>query len=72
MKINKFKNENGSVTLFVLISLLFFLAVGVSVFVTTMNSSTNQKKELKKIQSQYNNAGDLNVVYEKQREKLNK
>lgn len=66
----KAKDEYGSITLFVLIAMLFFLGVTISLFTTTMNSSTAQQKDIKKIQSEYNNAQDLNIIYEQQRDKF--
>ncbi len=65
----KLKNERGSVTLFVLIAMLFFLTVGIIIFITNMNSSTSQQRDVKRIQSEYNNVGDLDKIYEEQKDK---
>ena len=62
------KNEKGSVTVFVLIAMLFFLTVGLIIFISNMNDSANQKKDYSKIQKDYNNvsSGNLNTIYDEQ------
>ena len=65
----KLAGEKGSVTLFVLIAMLFFLTIGVVIFITNMNNSSSQQRDVKKIQSQYNNVGDLDEVYEEQKDR---
>ena len=53
MKNKIYKKEKGSITLFVLISLLFFLIVGMSLYISISNKSVAQTAEILKIQSQY-------------------
>ena len=62
------KNEKGSVTLFVLIAMLFFLTIGLIVFISNMNSSSNQKKDVSKIQKDYDNvtSSNLDTEYDEQ------
>ena len=67
----KIKEEKGSITLFVLVAMLFFLAVGITIFSNTMNAKTVQEKNYKTIQKQYNNMGDLNEIYRNQKVKAN-
>ena len=54
-------NERGSVTLFVLIAMLFFLMIGIIIFISTMNSSTTQNKNVKKIIDDYNNVDTVTL-----------
>ena len=63
-------NERGSVTLFVLIAMIFFLTVGIAVYITNMNSSISQQREVGKIQNEYQDGGSPEDVYEQQKEKL--
>ena len=66
----KLKNERGSVTLFVLIAMLFFLIVGLIIFMSNMNNSTSQQRDVKKIQSEYNvNTSELDEIYNEQEKK---
>ena len=65
------RGEQGSVTLFVLIAMIFFLTVGVAVYISNVNNSSSQQRDVKKIQSEYNDTGDVNKVYEEQKDRLN-
>ena len=65
------RGEQGSVTLFVLIAMIFFLTVGVAVYISNVNNSSSQQRDVKKIQSEYNDTGDVNKVYEDQKDRLN-
>ena len=67
------KNEKGSVTLFVLIAMLFLLTVGLIIFITNVNSDTAQRKDRKKIQEEYNNSANsanLDNTYNEQEAKV--
>ena len=66
-KFNK-KGERGSVTIFVLIAMLFFLIVGIMLFTSNMNTQTSQKRDVAKIQNEYGKT-DLDQVYEKEKQK---
>ena len=59
-KFNK-KGERGSVTIFVLIAMLFFLIVGIMLFTSNMNTQTSQKRDVAKIQNEYGKT-DLDQV----------
>lgn len=60
------KNERGSVTLFVLIAMIFFLTAGIAIYIANVNSGMSQQKDVKKIQSEYDDTGDLDTVYDEQ------
>ena len=47
------KNEKGSITLFVVVSILFFLIVVFSMFMTSSNKSRIQTSEIDKIKEEY-------------------
>ena len=50
----KFKGQKGSVTLFVLISIIFFLIVLISIYISSGNKEQSQVSEIKAIQEEYN------------------
>lgn len=49
------KNESGSITLFVLIGLLFFTIVSVNVYTNNSNKIQSQQRELSKTRSGISN-----------------
>ena len=59
----KLKNENGSITLFVLVSMLFFIIVLMGIFVNTNNKIQKQEKEIQQIQKSYQKE-DINFLYQ--------
>ena len=63
MKIkSKIKEQTGSITLFVLTSMLFFVIVVVAVYVNTNYKAQAQQRELEKIQQTYQKE-DINDIY---------
>lgn len=64
--------ERGSVTLFVLIAMIFFLTVGIAVLISSMNNNIAQKRDVKKIQNEYSNLGNPGQIYEEQKEKASR
>ncbi|MCI8640883.1 MAG: hypothetical protein HFJ59_03305 [Clostridia bacterium] len=56
------KDEKGSVTLYVIISMMFFLIVVVGIYVSSNNKVQNQQKEIEKIQESYE-IKDINTLY---------
>ena len=50
---NKLKNEKGSITIFVLSSMIFFLVILLSIYMSNMNKKTNINKDIKKIKEEY-------------------
>ena len=64
----KFKEQKGSITLFVLLSILFFIVVLVGLYINSSNKIQKQQREIEKIKNQYEtqNVNDLyNKIYEK-------
>ncbi len=59
----KLKKENGSITLFVLVSMLFFIIVLMGIFVNTNNKIQKQEKEIQQIQKSYQKE-DINSLYQ--------
>lgn len=60
----KIKKEQGSVTLFVLVSMIFFMFVLVGMYVNTSNKVAKQEREVNKIQQSYEQV-DVNDIYNK-------
>lgn len=48
------KNENGSITLFVLIAMIFVLIIVCTIYITKQNELLEQEKEINEIQESYN------------------
>jgi len=73
IKLNqKHKGEKGSVTLFVLIAMLFFLIIGMMIFIINMNAETSQKRDVEKIKSEYrSNTNDtyLDTMYQEAKQR---
>ena len=60
----KIKKEQGSVTLFVLVSMIFFMFVLVGMYVNTSNKVAKQEREVNKIQQSYEQV-NINDIYNK-------
>ncbi len=58
---NKISNSKGSITLFVLISVLFFLVVVSGIYIGVSNRTQKQERDIQKIQQVYEkeNVDDL-------------
>ena len=58
---NKISNSKGSITLFVLISVLFFLVVVSGIYIGVSNKTQKQESDIQKIQQVYEkeNVDDL-------------
>ena len=64
-KQNKFFSEKGSVTLFVLIAILFFLLISLNVYSSNKNKIMAQKAEIQAIEENYNKDLDkMDEIYE--------
>ena len=57
----KVKDEKGSITLFVVVSMLFLMLMLVSIFVSNSNKLNAQEKQIKIIKKQYDE--DMELVY---------
>ncbi len=69
----KLKEENGSITLFVLMSIMFFVIVLMGLYINSSYKIQKQQKDLEQIQKSYNqqNIDDLyNKTYEKYKNNL--
>lgn len=67
---NKLKSEKGSITIFVLTSMFFFLVILLSIYMNNVNKNSNINKDIKSIEEQYNvTEDDLEKAYQ---EKVNK
>ena len=60
---SKIKEQKGSITLFVLMSMLFFVIVVVAVYVNTNYKAQAQQREIEKIQQTYEK-DDINEIYQ--------
>lgn len=56
------KNEKGSITLFVVISIMFMLIIVLSLYVSSSNKIQSQERELEKIQQSYKTE-DIDELY---------
>lgn len=59
---NNFKNQEGSITIFVLTAMLLFLVVIAGVFVFYSNNVNDQQRAVSRIQNQYS-ADNIDQVY---------
>ena len=64
MNRKRLKNEKGSITLYVLISMFFFIIVVFGIYFNTNSKMQKQNKEIEQIQKQYEKE-NINDVYEK-------
>lgn len=60
---SKLKNEKGSITAFVLASILFFIVVFIGVYVNSSNKIQKQHKDIRKVQQSYD-IENVNELYE--------
>ncbi len=59
-----FHKENGSITLFILLAILFFLIVIFSIFVASSNKQQSQNSEIDKIKKEYaQSVHDIDQIY---------
>ena len=52
-KFKRFRKERGSITLFVLLAILFFIIIAYAIYANTANSVAGQNREIKAIQEHY-------------------
>lgn len=64
------RNEKGSVTLFVLVAMLFFIIVVISVYSNIKNKELVQAKNLEKIKYEYEKYTDMEAMDNKYEEIL--
>lgn len=64
MKKKFFRKENGAITLFVLLAMLFFLIVIFSVFISTSNKKQSQISEIDEIKKEYEQSvNNIDAIY---------
>ena len=68
MNRKRLKNEKGSITLYVLISMFFFIVIVFGIYFNTNSKMQKQNKEIEQIQKQYEKE-NINDVYEKAEDK---
>lgn len=61
---HKIKQEKGSITLYVLISMIFFIVVILGIYLNSNSKTQKQNKEIQKIQKEYEKE-NINDVYQK-------
>ena len=59
----KIKEEKGSITLYVIVSMIFFLIVVVAIYVSSTNKKIIQEKQIEDIQKGYQTE-DINAIYD--------
>lgn len=71
-RFNKIAKETGSVTLFVLIAVLFFVVILLTVYTSSKNTLNAQEKEIAKIRAEYDiTDSELDQAYSEKLEELN-
>ena len=60
---NLYKNEKGSITLFVLVSMIFFCLILLGFYLSSINIYNTQLKEIENIKEQYTSQEDINDIY---------
>ena len=64
MKKMKIKEEKGSITVFVVVSILFFVIVATGLYINSNYKIRKQNREIEKIQENYNNVKNVNYLYQ--------
>ncbi len=67
-KDSRIKSEKGSITLFVLVSMMFFLLLLVFAYMNQSDKMSAQKKQIVEIQKQYE-PGNIEKIYREVEEK---
>ena len=63
MKSKKIRSEKGSITVFVVVTMLFFLYILNSIYMSQSNKVNTQKKQIKLIQQEYNKDENMDEIY---------
>lgn len=58
------KNERGSITLFVLVAMLFFITILILSYAGQINKMNSQRKQVERIQEEYSVEGDMEEAYQ--------
>ena len=57
------KSQKGSITMYVLVSMIFFIVVILQIYIYTSNNLQKQEEQIVKIQKEYEKQ-DINELYE--------
>lgn len=68
---SKIKEQKGSITLFVLVSIMFFIVVLVGVYINSSYKIQEQEREIEKVQKSYEKE-NVNELYNRTYEKYEK
>ena len=60
---NIYKNEKGSITLFVLVCMIFICLILLGFYLSSVNSNNAQLREIESIKEQYTSQEDINDIY---------
>lgn len=60
----KLKSQKGAISVFVLVSMLFFVVTIVGIYVITSMRAQSQTESVEVIQGQYYTEGEENIIYE--------
>ena len=60
---NIHKNERGSITLFILICMMFICVILLSFFLSSVNENSSQARAIENIKEQYSSQEDINNIY---------
>ena len=66
---SKIREQKGSITLYVLTSMLLFTVVILALYVNTSNKTQAQQRELEKIQQTYKQ-DDINEIYKQHKNNI--
>ncbi len=66
---SKIREQKGSITLYVLTSMLLFTIVILALYVNTSNKTQAQQRELEKIQQTYKQ-DDINEIYKQHKNNI--
>lgn len=66
------KNEKGSITLFVLVAMLFFIVIVFLSYMGVFNKMASQEKDIQKIEAEYNKNSNIEEMERQYQEVVNK
>ena len=66
------KNEKGSITLFVLVEMLFFIVIVFLSYMGVFNKMASQEKDIQKIEAEYNKNSNIEEMERQYQEVVNK
>ena len=64
------RDSKGSITVYTLVSMAFFLTVSIGIHTNTNNKVQEQDTQIEQIQESYEKQDDINSIYEQTYEKI--